>query len=27
LRTHVDYNPRRFSDWIIQLIKITRNLH
>ena len=26
LRTHVDYNPRRFSDWIIQLIKITRGL-
>jgi cytosine/adenosine deaminase-related metal-dependent hydrolase len=27
LRTHVDYNPRLFSDWIIQLIKITRGLH
>jgi cytosine/adenosine deaminase-related metal-dependent hydrolase len=27
LRTHVDYNPRRFSDWIIQLIKVTRGLH
>lgn len=27
LRTHVDYNPRRFTDWIIQLIKITRGLH
>jgi cytosine/adenosine deaminase-related metal-dependent hydrolase len=27
LRTHVDYNPRRFSDWLIQLIKITRGLH
>jgi cytosine/adenosine deaminase-related metal-dependent hydrolase len=27
LRTHVDYNPRTFSDWIIQLIKITRGLH
>ena len=27
LRTHVDYNPRRFSDWVIQLIKITRGLH
>ena len=27
LRTHVDYNPRRFSDWIIQMIKITRGLH
>lgn len=26
MRTHVDYNPRRFSDWIIQLIKITRGL-
>jgi cytosine/adenosine deaminase-related metal-dependent hydrolase len=26
LRTHVDYNPRHFSDWIIQLIKITRGL-
>jgi cytosine/adenosine deaminase-related metal-dependent hydrolase len=27
LRTNIDYNPRRFSDWIIQLIKITRGLH
>ena len=27
LRTHVDYNPRTFTDWIIQLIKITRGLH
>jgi len=27
LRTHIDYNPRRFSDWLIQLIKITRGLH
>ena len=27
LRTHVDYNPRSFTDWIIQLIKITRSLH
>ena len=27
LRTHIDYNPRRFSDWVIQLIKITRGLH
>jgi cytosine/adenosine deaminase-related metal-dependent hydrolase len=27
LRTHVDYNPRSFTDWIIQLIKITRGLH
>jgi aminodeoxyfutalosine deaminase len=27
MRTHIDYNPRRFSDWIIQLIKITRGLH
>lgn len=26
LRTHIDYNPRRFSDWIIQLIKICRGL-
>lgn len=26
LRTHVDYNPRRFVDWIIQLIKIKRGL-
>jgi cytosine/adenosine deaminase-related metal-dependent hydrolase len=26
LRTHVDYNPRRFTDWIIQLIKVTRGL-
>lgn len=26
LRTHVEYNPRQFSDWIIQLIKITRGL-
>lgn len=26
LRTHVDYNPRSFTDWIIQLIKITRGL-
>lgn len=27
LRTHVEYNPRRFTDWIIQLIKVTRGLH
>lgn len=27
LRTHIDYNPRTFTDWIIQLIKITRGLH
>lgn len=27
LRTHVDYNPRSFTDWIIQLIKIMRGLH
>jgi cytosine/adenosine deaminase-related metal-dependent hydrolase len=27
LRTHVDYNPRTFTDWIIQLIKICRGLH
>ena len=26
LRSAVDYNPRRFSDWIIQLIKIARGL-
>lgn len=26
LRSTVDYNPRRFTDWIIQLIKITRGL-
>lgn len=26
LRTHVDYNPRSFTDWIIQLIKIKRGL-
>lgn len=26
LRTHVEYNPRRFVDWIIQLIKIKRGL-
>ncbi|MFA7061775.1 MAG: amidohydrolase family protein [Pedobacter sp.] len=26
LRTHVDYNPRSFVDWIIQLIKIKRGL-
>lgn len=26
MRTHVDYNPRRFVDWIIQLIKIKRGL-
>ncbi|HEY3307677.1 MAG TPA: amidohydrolase family protein [Desulfuromonadaceae bacterium] len=26
LRTHIDYNPRRFVDWIIQLIKIKRGL-
>jgi len=26
LRTHVEYNPRHFSDWIIQLIKIKRGL-
>lgn len=25
-RSTVDYNPRRFTDWIIQLIKITRGL-
>lgn len=26
IRTHVDYNPRSFVDWIIQLIKIKRGL-
>jgi len=26
LRSPVDYNPRRFTDWIIQLIKIMRGL-
>ena len=26
LRSSVDYNPRRFTDWIIQLIKISRGL-
>jgi cytosine/adenosine deaminase-related metal-dependent hydrolase len=26
LRLAVDYNPRRFTDWIIQLIKIARGL-
>lgn len=25
-RSAVDYNPRRFTDWIIQLIKISRGL-
>ncbi len=25
-RTAVDYHPRRFSDWIIQLVKISRGL-
>ena len=27
LRSNMDYNPRRFTDWIIQLIKICRGLH
>lgn len=27
IRSHVDYNPRGFTDWIIQLIKISRGLH
>ena len=27
LRSAVDYNPRRFTDWIIQLIKIARGLN
>ncbi|BCS55875.1 amidohydrolase family protein [Geobacter sp. SVR] len=26
LRTHVEYSPRRFVDWVIQLIKIKRGL-
>jgi len=26
LRTHVEYNPRRFVDWVIQVIKIKRGL-
>lgn len=26
LRTHVDYNPHRFVDWIIQLIKVNRRI-
>ena len=26
LRSNIDYNPRRFTDWIIQLIKIARGL-
>ena len=26
LRSAVDYNPRRFTDWIVQLIKISRGL-
>ena len=26
LRSSVDYNPRRFTDWMIQLIKIARGL-
>jgi aminodeoxyfutalosine deaminase len=27
LRSAVDYNPRRFTDWIVQLIKISRGLN
>jgi cytosine/adenosine deaminase-related metal-dependent hydrolase len=27
IRSHLDYNPRTFADWIIQLVKITRCLH
>ena len=27
IRSHLDYNPRTFTDWIIQLVKITRCLH
>jgi cytosine/adenosine deaminase-related metal-dependent hydrolase len=26
LRTHVEYNPRRFVDWVLQVIKIKRGL-
>lgn len=26
LRSSVDYNPRKFTDWIIQLIKVARGL-
>lgn len=26
LRTNIDYHPRRFTDWLIQLIKINRGL-
>lgn len=26
LRSALDYNPRRFTDWVIQLIKISRGL-
>lgn len=26
LKSNIDYNPRRFTDWIIQLIKIARGL-
>ena len=26
IRSNIDYNPRKFSDWIIQLIKISRSL-
>ncbi len=26
LKSNIDYNPRRFTDWIIQLIKISRSL-
>ncbi|HEX9078692.1 MAG TPA: amidohydrolase family protein [Desulfuromonadaceae bacterium] len=26
MRTHVEYNPRRFVDWVIQVIKIKRGL-
>lgn len=26
MRTHIEYNPRSFVDWIIQLIKIKRGL-
>ena len=27
IRSHLEYSPRTFADWIIQLVKITRCLH
>lgn len=26
LRTHVDYSPRRFTDWLIQVVKVKRGI-